>query len=789
MRLIKNGEPVFHHQYCEDEIKNTIMDSTSLHAFAVDVLIEEYRSTGCQVSKIERKIGNEADFKFYNKDKSVNVKVFCKDDFNLNKFDISWMVNDYIVNGVFPRIIIADTWCVSDVGDNGKPAVFGGDFCFRYKPLSIIPNQQNIPHEEMSDFQIACKIKSAWVNLDITILEPFIDTRIHYGSSWVFDEIPCKVEYLQYLRGKFNAIKSSKNMPVISLGKNSNDEYALLLEQNNDKLQLQLSMANGYVTGAFMKDNDGSYFVYDEGESESDSLYMGHGDHMECIISLDDFVESKLQKIIQSSTIHCKSRAEINMDDDSRDVTDIFSLRYGDGDLSLLSLIAYSKSSQCNLFVSSYPLMKGYPTQVKVEKVIEWDNLVEATIFVSIHDFSFAFFAVDYYINKTYYIPGNVISVDLSALGMKVEEGQQGFSFEGQKAIDWCQKVGKEPDYDENGNVLPIDFNMENLVAFLPLDSKAPDEAQFQSPARILTSSFSFCNRDFGSSQISIHRFENDEELMVPLFFQNNPDDIINRNVPLKGMLWLTGYITGHHNMESFNVCPKIAQNFVDIFDYSFMYIDKNLMYVLDFLPNLKIKEGYVLNYFSVGSEYGKGIKGYCHQHRFTGNYVPYDEHGQVIPYNDFLKITDLIGWDAANTIPSILNYFDVPFTQEGLMQAWILNNIEEFLPRTWHANYNDKHFIFSEEDIDELFPEQSEGESCFCSREECCDKVNALNIAALLPIITMNETTAILTYSYWSDWNGLVKITMSIEKNDNSVSFGQSKKEILVKYDCGIIF
>ena len=43
--------------------------------------------------------------------------------------------------------------------------------------------------------------------------------------------------------------------------------------------------------------------------------------------------------------------------------------------------------------------------------------------------------------------------------------------------------------------------------------------------------------------------------------------------------------------------------------------------------------------------------------------------------------------------------------------------------------------------------------------------------------------------YAYWSDWRGMVKATVEVNKDGDSVKFGKPQNEILIKYDYGIIF
>jgi hypothetical protein len=65
------------------------------------------------------------------------------------------------------------------------------------------------------------------------------------------------------------------------------------------------------------------------------------------------------------------------------------------------------------------------------------------------------------------------------------------------------------------------------------------------------------------------------------------------------------------------------------------------------------------------------------------------------IPYDDTQIIHGRIDWNEAEDVPPILPYFDVPFTEEGIMQAWLLDNLTDFMPKGWHSNYSAKDFVF----------------------------------------------------------------------------------------------
>lgn len=282
----------------------------------------------------------------------------------------------------------------------------------------------------------------------------------------------------------------------------------------------------------------------------ADELYQNHGDHIDCIMPPEDFLVEYLPKILEESKMWRCVKTQVTDENMCEEETDVFSLIYGENDLKMLTLIVVSKSSGEALFMSTFPIARGVSFDVKINKVIKWDNQIEATILCSIGEFEFAFFAVDYSCNKSKYKVGKTISIDLSAWAIRAEEAERGFKLEGQDAIDWLEKIGEKPSFDENGNVNPIEFSLENLVAFLPKDPKCPDEAEFQSPVSDVESC-SILNVDFLKTNIAICREqeESDLEVIIPLYFRKEFFPDIKQNDPLRGYLWVTGCLSSNNDL------------------------------------------------------------------------------------------------------------------------------------------------------------------------------------------------------------------------------------------------
>lgn len=797
MQRIKNGEPVFHKHECSEARKGKVMTAEELHDFAVQCLMKEYKETNAEVVRLDKVNAAQPDFYFVNDgrrpnfttdgEKTVNVLVICKDDFDgdISDIDTSWLVEDYRLNGVFPRITFASAYCAADECKDGKPAICGADFCFKYYSVSAIPGEENPDQEKkLSPVELAAKYAEAWKHFNASIVEPYLDKNFHYASNWVFDEMPCRAEFMEYFKEKLASFKRDNDQTDLSIGRNhQTGQVCLILDQ--DDLVLVFETKDGRITSARMQDYCWKFKPYDYDVE----LYMNHGDHLDIIMPAQTLIKSHLGDIIKNSKFWRKTRTQVTTDNLYEEITDVFSLSYGEESMKLLTIVANDKKEKTNLSISIYPVCKGVPVEVKIDKVIEWDNQLEATILCSVGEIEFAFFAVDYYCNKRKYVVGQTLTIDLAALAMRAKEAQRGFSFEGQKAIDWLAKSGQTPTYDENGNVEPVKFSMENMVAFLNTDSKCPDEAQFQSPVESIEST-SILGIDFFKTKIMIgRRHTEDGELAVsvPLYFRQEFFPQVKEGDPVSGWLWVTGSIVGQHEQGEYdseekesNHLGKMAAAFESFMRKSNFRCFANIMFVLDKLPLLKIRDGYELDAFKVGGRMGASYQAYCCKQNSDIRFVPSDG----VAYDDSMYIQGLISCQEAESVPDYMPYFNVPFTQEGIMQAWLLRKLKDFMPLDWHACYNMKTYVFETSRIENMFSPERTDDYMKVRRQ-----VMALDLESLLPKVTIEGDSATIEYAYWNDWSGLVKVTMDVEKHGDKVTFGKPKGEVLVAYESGLRF
>ena len=105
--------------------------------------------------------------------------------------------------------------------------------------------------------------------------------------------------------------------------------------------------------------------------------------------------------------------------------------------------------------------------------------------------------------------------------------------------------------------------------------------------------------------------------------------------------------------------------------------------------------------------------------------------------------------------------------------------------PKGWHADYMTKTYVFSHDDMKDIINKHKR-ESHDFDHEKLAKYLNRDDI---LPSVEIDGDKAIATFHYWNDWKGFCKRIIPVEKHGHTVKFGEYDREILVKYDCGIVY
>jgi hypothetical protein len=269
---------------------------------------------------------------------------------------------------------------------------------------------------------------------------------------------------------------------------------------------------------------------------------QGHGSHWECLGNLDNMIAKILPKVLlEGDTIEKGVEWIDSLENKECDKHTAFSIAIN-AELTALAVCIASEKEETSTFASAYPFVQNDNfITLKITEIHEWDNLVESVIEGETEDGRMlSFFDTKYFKNKELYQVGKTYLFSIAALGYNLEIlKEKTFSFEGQKAVDWLAKIGNKPDYDEQGNVKPVVFDLSNLVSFFPRTDYS-DDAEFQSPINSIETVNAFDN-EFYVINITVFR---DPDVCIDLyaktsFFNHKP----NINEPLRGVIWLQGYL------------------------------------------------------------------------------------------------------------------------------------------------------------------------------------------------------------------------------------------------------
>jgi hypothetical protein len=252
----------------------------------------------------------------------------------------------------------------------------------------------------------------------------------------------------------------------------------------------------------------------------------------------EEFLEKHLPDVVKW-TFFDTAQTKITHEEYDDEEGSILVVKTGE-EMGMIALLLNNQKSERIDFVCTYPFHQGIPHKLKIKKVAEWDSQVEAVVYAETEEMPIAFFATDYYANKDKYVPGAELDIELAASGYQVEEGEEVTVLDAETSAKMRKDMGIEPEYDENGNILPIELCNNELVAYLPHDEEFPDEAEFASTVKSVEQ-VSLFGIDFIKAVISI--CHEPEETYVPLYFKKEYLPETKVGTLLRGYLWMQGKI------------------------------------------------------------------------------------------------------------------------------------------------------------------------------------------------------------------------------------------------------
>ena len=137
-------------------------------------------------------------------------------------------------------------------------------------------------------------------------------------------------------------------------------------------------------------------------------------------------------------------------------------------------------------------------------------------------------------------------------------------------------------------------------------------------------------------------------------------------------------------------------------------------------------------------------------------------------------------------TIPSVFDYVEYEFSEQSVWELFILSISWEFMPLWWHSNYARADYIFERKDIEDL----ASREFVSFKKQPDAKPQPALYIDddTILPEVKIvSECEADIRISYWSNWAGLVRLIIRVERKNGTTTFIEKSRERLIKFNIGI--
>jgi hypothetical protein len=674
--------------------------------------------------------------------------------------------------GTIPRTYYAVAKCISS--DDGT-SVAGGEYEITYRPVQWLNSDVNSDARNLSDRDLVKGYANAWKTGDVQFLSDYLSASFTADSEVAFEEITSKSEYIDYFSSTQNKYKyRGLKVDVELVTDDETGEHGVLIWVN-EKINgfVMLTIEDFRIVKAHTKRLPASHTLW----TPAVDLYQTHGDHHEPFLSTSEISDYIYSNISNAKPTH-KAVTNVCFEKGVEKQTVVASLKIGKEyeEIKYLAIIAYNAKKGNNEIMSLYPYMPGKSTIVKVLDVLEWDNKIEATIKCRYEKndecFDFYFFATDYFANKKLYQLGKSIEVSLVASSADAKIASKGFSFEGQSAIDFLAKLGKTPEYDESGDVKPVNFSTEKMIAYIIYDEKCPEDVQFQSPTEAAKPwlAFFYGKRCYRQKLITLNE---DTELKVPIFFPADFD--VQDGDPLTGHLWMTGRLSYSGRLiETYSNPISLEESLryslftsfdVDFEDYN-LFTGSAVPRLLERFKELSMDETYRLYCAKVGTATDYYIQLYV-----THPVEYFDRH--LFPEFDANEVNDhprgFVNEAQKDTIPTLLGRLKFTGDKNGIWEAFVLYMSPHILPRKGK------------------FAEFRQYISGYCScLYNGVIRNSQYHVLSLIPYFYLDKKSmsGSITIHYWDDYAGLFREVYTFIYNEGVVSFELDQSYNLIEYE-----
>lgn len=266
-------------------------------------------------------------------------------------------------------------------------------------------------------------------------------------------------------------------------------------------------------------------------------IYQGHGDHWSCIFDDPKEFISTLPEIIKNANLYDIAK-QIEVGDNVNGIYDVAYLEHPiSQEIHICIQLLIDREKNQNLITTFYPVIKsGLKILLTINQIIEWDSLTEAIIIAQdTNGHNYQFFDYYYGLNKHKYNIGQTYLFSITGLITQAHIPEKTFfTFEGDKALAFLDKIGENPEDPEN--VTPIKFDTSQLKAFFQTNQTIPQLAEFQFPLESVKE----------IPELDLYRFEGiiyEDCGKIPIFCKRNLlNKLPEKDDPLQGLLFLQGY-------------------------------------------------------------------------------------------------------------------------------------------------------------------------------------------------------------------------------------------------------
>lgn len=286
----------------------------------------------------------------------------------------------------------------------------------------------------------------------------------------------------------------------------------------------------------------------------------GHGDHWETLYDVNAYVEEKLARDCQGSTLVCRHPCR-DVKGNSERSEEVACLRFG-GDRFANQILVVSDSSDSSRFLfSGYPVaLDGVVQTVTINRVDPWEYGIEGWIHVTVADTaSVSFFDTMFFAGSDQLVPDQQVDVSFAGLAYWLRPIQMR-SFEIKEGPMWemeRERRIKEGEEEKEAS-RPVEIHMTGASIFLPHGGdEIPDDAQFQGVIDALDS-FDHDGQRIYRMEMVVMRPE-DKEFRIAVFASEH---VLDGYVPqlgedVEGILWLQGRIIPAEASQSKSTLPN----------------------------------------------------------------------------------------------------------------------------------------------------------------------------------------------------------------------------------------